>query len=254
MVAVHEIEAAAVVDALPQRMRAALAHLVPPHVRHLERSPAAYDHRASSKAHDASAAAAAGRGCRPPRSSRTASAARCRCRGTAGSRGLDHRPRAGRSRRASRMQSGIALWPGQHDAVGAADRRRVAVTTIVALGRDVRERLRHRAQVAHSVVDDGDCHLAIDRRRTAARAGRRRSVRGYERSLGRRDHAGRARVGLHGHAQRARERLEHASRTGGARCRRAGCRCAACTSAWLAKPWKNSCARSTSNVADHARA
>ena len=31
-----------------------------------------------------------------------------------------------------------------------------AVTTIVALGRDVRKRLGDRAQVAHAVVDDGD--------------------------------------------------------------------------------------------------
>ena len=86
------------------------------------------------------------------------------------------------------MQSGIALWPGQHDARRRADHARDrAVTTIVALGRDVRERLRHRAQVAHAVVDDGD----VDR------GARHRGLRvGLERALGRRDDAGGARIGL----------------------------------------------------------
>ena len=67
--------------------------------------------------------------------------------------------------------------------------------------RHVRERLLHRAQVAHAVVDDRDA--------LGHGIGGAAAAGCLEGSLGRRDHAGGARIGLHRHAQRARERLEH---------------------------------------------
>ena len=79
-----------------------------------------------------------------------------------------HTPRNGRSARqasttsrspaASRpaIVSGIALCPGSTTRAALRMSAGSPVTTIRRVGRDVRERLGDRAQVAHSVVDDGD--------------------------------------------------------------------------------------------------
>ena len=57
----------------------------------------------------------------------------------------------------SRMQSRIAPWPGSTTRSAAYTSCGRAVTTHLdaAAGSHVQHRLRHRAQVAHAVVDDG---------------------------------------------------------------------------------------------------
>ena len=67
------------------------------------------------------------------------------------------------------MQSGIALWPGSTTRAAARITRRVGGDDDVRVGRDVDERLRHRAKIAHSVVDDGDVGHCGSCRRTSAR-------------------------------------------------------------------------------------
>ena len=59
------------------------------------------------------------------------------------------------------MQSGIALWPGSTTRSARRDHLRIGADDDVALRRDVHERLRHRAQVAHPVVDDGDVGIGF---------------------------------------------------------------------------------------------
>ena len=93
----------------------------------------------------------------PPRSTRTASAGRGRCRGTGASRAASTTT----SRKPARVEAAHAVG---HRALARAARRAPAPRITAGIGgdddaalrRDVDERLRHRAQVAHSVVDDGD--------------------------------------------------------------------------------------------------
>ena len=133
------------------------SHLVPTHVRHLERACRA--RRAAGRAGSAA-----------PRPREDAEAGRVallapfeqhlHADADAEERLLPrarHDRRAQAARSISRMQSGIAPWPGKTTrsapsrlASGIArDHHRAA-------RRDVLDRLRHRAQVAHAVVDDGD--------------------------------------------------------------------------------------------------
>ena len=96
---------------------------------------------------------------------------------------------AWRSPRASssRMQSGIAPWPGTTRS--AAARTGIGGDGDRAAAGDVLERLRDRTQVAHAVVDDGN-----------SRHYRTPLVEGM---------APPARIGFGGHAQRPTEGLEH---------------------------------------------
>ena len=130
--------------------------------------------------------------------------------------GLAARPACRPESRSSRMQSGIAPWPGSTTRSAArtsSGRERDDHLDAAALRPTCMHRLRHRAQVAHAVVDDGD--------------GRVMRQLATERALGRRHDAGRARIELQRHAQRAREGLEHRLALVVRVVAAAGCRCAA---------------------------
>ncbi len=156
MIAVREIEPRAVLDARPERMRPGLPDRAPAHVRDLEPLARRQRHVLVAKALRRARAARRGTASALPRSPRTASAGRGRCRGTAGRAGTPARRRAVRSRRGSPCSRASRSGPAARRATAPRITSGSSVTTIDALGRDVHERLRHRAQVAHSVVDDGD--------------------------------------------------------------------------------------------------
>ena len=62
----------------------------------------------------------------------------------------------------SRDAVGHRALPGQHDPLGVADDGGVDGHDDIALRRDMTQRFGDRVEVAHSVVDDDDCHQAID--------------------------------------------------------------------------------------------
>ena len=98
---------------------------------------------------------------------------------------------------------------GKHHALGAPHGVRVARDDDRASRRDVLERLRDRAQVAHAVVDDGDVgHVGLEQNVRAPMPKALRLEPPTASPLVDGD-AGEPRVGLDRHAQRARERLEH---------------------------------------------
>ena len=101
VIAVREVEAGAIRNAGPERMGPRLTHGAPSHVRHLEALPVRQHHRVVAKAHDAAGQEAQARQWALPRSCRTASAGRGRCRGTVGFARPRSRHRAARSRRGS---------------------------------------------------------------------------------------------------------------------------------------------------------
>ena len=112
IVAVHEVEAAAARDPVPQRVPQDLVHFVPAHVRHLQPDAAGVHHALRRETHYPARQQPEARRRRPPRSARTASAARCRCRETACCPPPRSPRRASPRASNSRMQSGIAPWPG----------------------------------------------------------------------------------------------------------------------------------------------
>jgi hypothetical protein len=67
------------------------------------------------------------------------------------------------------MQSGIAPCPGEHDALGGGDARRIGGDEDVVAGRHVLDRLGDRAQVAHAVIDDGHVVIGLTRFSTGRR-------------------------------------------------------------------------------------
>ena len=237
----------------------------PAHVRHLEprRPSAASIARVAETAH---AAPAAGRGrgvgpsslasnsiCRPrqmPRNGRVA-------------RRLEHRLARARSRRGQRMQSGIALWPGR---TPRGRRARIvagsAVTTTSArrarrapapwppsAGCPCRSRRRRCQSSSRVSVRVGS--TAQSSRRAYARDGLAPSAR-YSVPLvdgTRRRRADRGATAI-------RSARPNALNTVSAWwCALSPRRLSTCsvTSAWLTKPWKNSCARSTSKSPISAR-
>src|SRR5258706_4053437 len=148
VVAVHEIEAAAVGDALPERVRGALPHLVPSHVRDLHagprREPAHLPRQqpqprgvalgAPLEEHllaDAKPEEGLFAGARDDRLGEPALVQHAHAVG--------HRPLA-----------------REDDAVGPEDRLGIGGDRHLGAGRHVLEGLVHRAQVAHAVVDDGN--------------------------------------------------------------------------------------------------
>jgi hypothetical protein len=166
VVAVHEVEARAVGDAPPERVRARLPDLVPAHVRNLQARGAPLGREAESD--DAAR--------QQPEARRVALFARLeehlqpdakpeegfRCGGLP-----DRFPQPVLVERAHAV--GHCALAGEHHAVGAANGGGIGGDLDLGLGRDVQQRLLHRAQVAHSVVDDGDAL----RHRREARSGPR---------------------------------------------------------------------------------
>ena len=155
-VAVHEVEAAALRYAVPQGVRLRLLDLVPAHVRHLEPAAVRVRHPVGGKPPHPPGSS--------PRPGVSPSSLRLEqhlqadadARGTACPRAASttaaRRPRAS----ISRMQSGIAPWPGKTTRAAPRDRVRIARYRHLEVRRHVLDRLRHRAQVAHAVIDDGD--------------------------------------------------------------------------------------------------
>jgi hypothetical protein len=173
-----------------------LLHLVPAHVRHLERCrrapPWSAENAAPAPGHQAQAGDIALLAV-----VRTASAGRRRCR----ERAFRRRPRA--PRRAGRARQ--FAHAVRHRALAGHTTRRPRRSrpdrdgdTTSCPGATCSIALRHRAQVAHAVVDTATVHVL-------AAPGTGHS----ERALGGRHGAGRARDRLHRHAQRAGEGLEH---------------------------------------------
>ena len=101
---------------------------------------------------------------------RTASAARCRCQGTACFAPPPARRGAGRERPARACSR--ASRPGREIRPGAPQRTSSGrlVTTTLSAGRHMLDGLGHRAQVAHPIVDDGDVdHFRVLRVRGRSR-------------------------------------------------------------------------------------
>jgi hypothetical protein len=154
VVAVHEIEIGIVGDAFPQRMRAHLAHAVPAHLRHLEARAVGLQLAVELEAHHlARQQAQAGR-VAFSRSSRTASARR-RTRPSAAWSAARSTASSTPDSRRLRMQSRIAPWPGSTTR-SARRCRRLRRYAYIGFRRDRAQRLRHRAQVAHAVIDYND--------------------------------------------------------------------------------------------------
>ena len=131
-----------------------------------------------------------------------------------------------------RMQSGHGALAGDDDLSAERIVRGSAVTRTCACGATCSSAL-NRAQVAHSVIDDRD-------------------FQPYGEPLVDGTIPGGARIGLRRHAQRAREALNMVSHWWCAFSPRRLSMCSV-TWAWLTKPWKNSCTRSTSNSPIRAR-
>src|SRR5258706_15475810 len=191
--AVHEIEPARVLDALPQRVRGDLAHLVPAHVGNLHARPALEAlHLAPNQREPGRVAfgaaleehlladAKAEEGLAPRRLSNRLSET-----------GFAQRSHAIGHRALSR----------ENHAIGRPDIAGVGRDLHFGLGRDMLQGLLHGAQVPHAVVDDGNSlrgarHVARD-------------AKELEGALRRGDDAGSARIALDRHSQRARECLEY---------------------------------------------
>ena len=142
IVAVHEVEAAACGNALPQRVRQRLVHFVPSHVRHLELLAVGIEHAVRQE----SALTRPSKQTEPGHIALLAHVEQhLQADADAQERLAARRSStAGRNPRASssRMQSGIAPWPGKHHAprgthFAGSLRHRHAQT-----GRDVLDRLR----------------------------------------------------------------------------------------------------------------
>ena len=76
---------------------------------------------------------------------------------------------AGAARRELAHAIGQRALSGHHDALGAEDGLGLRGDPYLGLGRDMLERLRHRAKIAHPVIDDRDSHAL-----SGSRAVRRR--------------------------------------------------------------------------------
>ena len=156
VVAVHEIEALGVVDAVPQRVVQPLTHPVPPHVRDLETSALGVD-RIRGKAD---------RAAREPPESRGVRVLLARLEQHLQAHAdPEHRLRP--QTRPHRAQESVCGELGhavahralarEHDPVGVLDLPGVVRHPHDGpLGGDVLHRLGHRAKVAHAVVDHGD--------------------------------------------------------------------------------------------------
>src|SRR5688572_12835529 len=224
IVAVHEVEPAAVGDPFPERMRPHLGHFVPAHMRNLQ--PRRPEPRHLSGEHteapcvtflavleqhlqaDADAEKGLAAGCLDDRFTRTAI------------RELAHAVAHG-------------ALPGDHHPVRGDDPLRIRGHQNFGIRRDMLDRLRHRAQISHAVIDDGDFQTQSE----PLVEGTTPAARGSGSAAIRSERANALNTVSHWWCALSPRRLSMCS----------------VTCAWLTKPWKNSCTRSTSNSPISAR-
>src|SRR3984893_3626269 len=155
VIAVRKVKSCVIHDAMPQGMVLLLSHRAPTHVRDLEAAPGRIVHPLIAEANDSAREDA-----------KTRSGAflavveqDLHTKADAQKRAVadhlhDHFPQAALVAGAHAVGPPGLAW--QHHTLRAADRRRSGTHHDGALGRDVQQRLGDRAQVARSVVDDGD--------------------------------------------------------------------------------------------------
>src|SRR5260221_1818861 len=238
VVAVHEIEAARIVDALPERVRGDLPHLVPAHVGNLQAGGVL--ERAHLPGEEPQARRVA-LGAALEKHLLADAQAQERLR----ARGLGHR-----LAQAALVQAPHAVGhrplPGKHDAVGRADAFGIRGDLHLVAGSDVDERLLHRAQVAHAV---------IDYRYALAHGGGTRPLRGERRYSVPLADGTRPAARASGSSAMRSARANALKTVSHWWCALSPRRLSMCTvaCAWFTKPWKNSWVRSTSNSPTRAR-
>src|SRR5687767_12418509 len=126
---------------------------------------------------------------------------------------------------------GQRALPRHDDSFGGQNRLRIGGDPHLGAGGDVLERLRHRAQVAHAVIHNGDLQ------RVPLVEGTMPAARGSGSAAMRSARANALNMVSHWWWALSPRRLSMCS----------------VTCAWLTKPWKNSCTRSTSNSPISAR-
>ena len=152
VIAVHEIEAAAVGNAVPQRVRTYLHYFVPAHVRHLEadgdsacRRKAAYPPGQEGKPRGIAFLAVLEQHLQADADAEE---------GFAGGGG-DHGLAQVAGGQLGHAVGHRALTRHDH-ALGGGDNCRIAGDDDLLAGRNMLDGLRHRAQIAHAVINDRD--------------------------------------------------------------------------------------------------